>query len=296
MKKTVLVFIILILTASAYGAENKARDIMVKVDNRDDGQTLISRVSLTTYRYIKKGGKNIPAEKPRVKVIDFIKKDYGIREKDHKSISIVIEPKSEKGIGFLQYDYEESGKDTDQWMYLSAMRKVKRIVSGNDNEPKTGSFFGSEFNYEDMEAHNINDYTYRLPGSETYKNKHCHVIEAIPIPEKAKKSNYSRALLWVDSKDFIILKSVLFNRNGKKNKKIYNNRIVKIEGILVPREIVVINLTAHRRTTMTYGKIALNSPVEDRFLTRRTLTDKGFRKRKLDLYQKVKSDVLVKSI
>ncbi len=290
MKKTILVFIILILATSAYGTENKARDIMVKVDIRDDGQTLISRVNLTTYRYVKKDGKNISAEKPRIKVMDFIKKDYGIREKDHKSISIVIEPKSEKGIGFLQYDYEESGKDTDQWMYLSAMGKVKRIVSGNDNEPKTGSFFGSEFNYEDMEAYNIDDYTYKLPGSETYKKRDCHVIEAIPVPEKAKKSNYSRALLWVDSNDFIILKSVLFSRNGKKFKKIYNNRIVKIDGILIPREIVVINLVTHRRTTMTYNKIALNSPVEDKFLTRRTLTDKGFRKRKLDLYKKVQTN------
>ncbi len=288
MKKIILVFIILISTTSAYGAENKAWDLMVKVDNRDDGQTLISRVSLTTYRYVKKNGKNIPAEKPRIKRIDYIKKDYGIREKDHKSLSIIIEPKNEKGIGFLQYDYEESGKDTDQWMYLSAMKKVKRIVSGNDNEPKTGSFFGSEFNYEDMEAYNIDDYTYTLSGSETYKKRDCKVIEAIPVPEKAKKSNYSRALVWVDSNDFIILKSVLFNRNGKKCKKIYYNNIIKIEGILVPQKIVVINLETQRRTTMAYDKLAINRPVEDAFLTRRTLTDKGFRVRKLNSYQKVK--------
>ena len=288
MKKTILIFITLIIAASAYGSENKARDLMVKVDNRDDGQTLISRVSLTTYRYVKKDGKNVPAEKPRVKVMDFIKKDYGVREKDHKSISIIIAPKSEKGIGFLQYDYEQAGKDTDQWMYLSAMGKVKRIVSGNDNEPKTGSFFGSEFNYEDMESYNIDDFRYKRLGSETYKKKDCRIIEAIPVPEKAKKSNYSRALLWVDADHFMILKSVLFNRNGKKVKKIYNNDIQKIEGVLVPHKIVVINLETRRRTTMAYEKIVLNRPVEDKFLAQRALTDKGFRERKLAEYQKIK--------
>ena len=51
---------------------------------------------------------------------------------------------------FLQYDYENTDKESDQWMYLSALGKVKRIVSGNDDEPKKGSFFGSEFGYEDF--------------------------------------------------------------------------------------------------------------------------------------------------
>ncbi len=288
MKKTVLAIILLIIATSTYGAENPARDLMVKVDNRDDGQTLISKVSLTTYRYVKQNGRNVPAEKPRVKVMDFIKKDYGLREKDHKSVSIVIEPKSEKGIGFLQYDYELAGKDTDQWMYLSAMGKVKRIVSGNENEPKTGSFFGSEFNYEDMESYNIDDFTYKLLGNEMYKKKDCRVIETLPVEAKAKKSNYSRALVWVDPETFMILKSVLFNRNGKKSKKIYYNSIETINGVLVPRKIIAINLETQRRTTMSYEKIVINRPVEDKFLTQRTLTDKGFRKRKLASYQKVK--------
>ncbi len=221
--KTLSLILIVVLSAPVAFALNSnepdnALDIMRRVDNREDGKTEISRVKLTSYRYIKKNGKRVPAEKPRVKVMDLIKKDYGPREKDHKTISIMIEPVSERGIGFLQYDYEEVGKDTDQWMYLSAMGKVKRIVSGNDNEPKTGSFFGSEFNYEDMEAYNIDDFTYKILGSESYKKKDCFVIESIPVLRKAEKSNYSRSLLWIDKENDMMLKSVLFNRNGKKSK------------------------------------------------------------------------------
>lgn len=285
MKQSLLMVIVMIFSTSICFAED-ARKIMEKVDVRNDGTTAIARVSLTSYRYVKKEGKYVAAEKPRVKVMDFIRKDYGPREKDHKSVSIMIEPKSERGIGFLQYDYEEVGRDTDQWMYLSAMGKVKRIVAGNDNEPKTGSFFGTEFNYEDMESYNIDDYTYRILGSENYRKKECWVIEATPVRRKAVKSNYSREILWIDKENDMILKSVLFNRNGKKSKKIYYGKIERIDGILVPRKIIVNNIETQRRTTMSYEKILLNMPVEDSYLTQRTLTDKGFRQRKLKEYQK----------
>ncbi|MCP3942356.1 MAG: outer membrane lipoprotein-sorting protein [Desulfobacteraceae bacterium] len=284
MKKIIYIMALLILSAAiSYG--QSAKGIMRRVDNRDDGKTAISRISLTTYRYIKKDGKNVPAEKPRVKIMDYIKKDYGPKEKDHKSISIILEPKRDRGISFLQYDYEEVGKDTDQWMYLTALGKVKRLVAGNDSEPKTGSFFGSEFNYEDMESYNIDDYTYKILGDEQYKNNDCWVIEATPVLRKAIKSNYSREMMWVDKKRDLILKIVLFNRNGKKFKKIYYSNIEVIEGILVPRKIVVNNIIAKRRTIMVYEKISLNRPVEDSYLTQRTMTDKGFRERKLKEYQ-----------
>ncbi len=285
MKRSLLMLILLVFTGSICFAQD-AKEIMRKVDNRDDGTTEISRVSLISYRYVKKDGKNVPAEKPRVKIMDFIRKDYGPWEKDHKSVSIMIEPKSERGISFLQYDYEEVGRDTDQWMYLSAMGKVKRIVSGNDNEPKTGSFFGTELSYEDMESYTLDDYTYKILGSETYRKKECWVIDAVPVMRKAIKSNYSREIFWIDKGNDMILKIVLFNRNGKKSKKIYRRNIQKIDGILVPMKIVVNNIETKRRTIMIYENIILNRPVEDSYLTQRTLTDKGFRERKLKEYQK----------
>ncbi len=284
MKKIILAIAVMVFISST-GFAMTALEIMTRVDNRDDGTTAISRIKLTTFRYVKKGGKNVPAEKPRIKVMDFIRKDYGPKEKDHKSISIMLEPKSEKGIGFLQYDYAEVGKDTDQWMYLSAMGKVKRIVAGNDNEPKTGSFFGSEFNYEDMESYNLDDYTYKILGSENYKKTDCWVIETTPVLRKAKKSNYTREMVWVNKDTDMVLKSVLFNRNGKKTKKIYYSKIESIDEILVAKKVVVNNIITKRRTTMLYENISLNKPVGNDFLTQRSLADKGFRDRKLKEYQ-----------
>ncbi len=286
MKKILLICLMITMCGTPVFAQN-ALVIMKRVDDRDDGNSLISRIRMTSYRYAVRDGKSVPAENPRVKVMDFIRKDYGPKEKDHKSVTIVLEPGRERGISFLQYDYEEVGKDTDQWMYLSALGKVKRIVSGNENEPKTGSFFGSEFNYEDMESYNLDDYTYTILSDETYRKKACWVIEATPVMRKAVKSNYSRAIMWIDKERDLILKSVLFNRNGKKEKQILYGKIETIEGIFVPRKVIVTNVLNQRRTVMAYETIALNRPVEEMFLTRRTLTDKGFRERKLKEYQNV---------
>ncbi|MCD4719127.1 MAG: outer membrane lipoprotein-sorting protein [Desulfobacula sp.] len=284
MKKTYIIFIILMIFISSSYA-NEAKDIIEKVLDRDDGTTEIGRVRLSTCAVIKKGKKIVCKSSPRVKVMELIRKDYGPNEKDHKTVTIIIEPAGEKGIGFLQYDYEQKNKETDQWLYLSALGKVKRIVSGNENEPKTGSFFGSELSYEDMEKRHIDDYTYQLLGRETYAKRPCFVIESTPVKERAAKSNYSKSLDWVDQERHMILKSILFNRQGKKFKKIYFGKIKEISNIFVPMQIAVLNLETGRRTLMSYEKIALNVTVDDDFLTQRTLTDGAFRKSCLKKYQ-----------
>jgi hypothetical protein len=284
MKQIALVVLFLSLSLSLCQA-NEARQIIQEVLDRDDGATEVARITLSTCSVIKKNKKIICKSSPRVKVMDMIRKDYGPRGKDHKTVTILLEPAGEKGIGFLQYDYDKKGKETDQWLYLSALGKVKRIVSGNENEPKTGSFFGSELSYEDMEKRHIDEYTYTILGKETYAERMCTVIESVPVPERAQKSNYSKSLSWVDESRNIILKTILYNRQGKKTKRIYYGDIKPVDSILVPHTIVIFNLETLRRTYFIYDKIALNLVVKDEFLTQRTLTDGAFRGMNLKKYQ-----------
>lgn len=283
--KNIFAVILAILITTALAHADDGRSIIEKVLDRDDGTTEISRVRLTTCSVTKKDKKIVCVSSPRIKVMDMVRKDYGPKEKDHKTVTIIEKPESENGIGFLQYDYELKGKDTDQWLYFSSLGKVKRIVSGSDNEPKTGSFFGSELSYEDMEKRHIDDYTYTVKGNETYAKRPCVVIESVPTKERAPKSNYSKSVDWIDSERHIILKSILFNRQGKKSKQIYFKSITEIDGILVPMQIIVLNLESGRMTVLAYEKIKLNIEVDDAFLTQRTLTDSAFRQTNLKKYQ-----------
>ncbi len=276
-----IIFSLLSLVLSGPTFAQTAKEIVQKAIDLDDGDAEISLVRLATCRYTKKGKKTACAETPRVKVLEGVRKDYGPRGKDKKSINIVKDPPGERGIGFLQFDYEEQGRETDQWMYYSALNKVKRIVSGNENEPKTGSFFGTEINHEDLEEKHIDDYVYKIAAEETYRKRPCWVIESIPTPERARKSNYSKSLDWIDKERSLFLKSILFSRSGKKIKRITMRDYEQVDNVWIARKMLVNNLRDKRMTKLTIEAVALNVPVEDNFLALRTLTDGSFREGKL---------------
>lgn len=254
---------------------------MREVLDRNDGTSEVSRVKLSTCRYVKKNNRLMCAERPRIKIFDSVRKDYGPREKDKKYATFIRQPPGERGIGFLQYDYEEAGRDSDQWMYLAALGKVKRIVSGNKNEPKSGSFFGSEISYEDMESRRLDDYRYRVIKSVTYRKRPCLIVESIPILERARKSNYSKSVQWVDEERKIILKTLLYDRQGKPVKQIVWRMVEQIDGIWISRKLHVTNVQTRRRTTMSVEAVSFNIDFPDSVLTLRALTDSAFREQQL---------------
>jgi len=265
---------------------NEARNIMEKVIDRHDGDSQYTFQSIATCKYEIKNRSLSCVDKPRIKVMETIQKDTGKNKKDSQSVIIIKKPSSEKGIGFLQYDYDKSGKDTDQWMYLSAMGKIKRIVSGNDNEPKKGTLFGSEFGYEDTEKVKLEDYNYRLIKEEVYKNNAAWIIESTPTPKQARKSNYSKSIVWIDKKRHLILKTKIYDRRGRLIKQLVFSQYKEIDNIWVAQKLNMNNVQTKRISTMKLNKIALNIEVDDTLLTQRILTDGAFREKQLKKIRK----------
>ncbi len=273
----ILALILFILTLTPVRAAEDGRAVIRAVLDRNDGTTEWGRVRLSTCRTRTLDGRLQCNGPVRVKVLEMVRKDYGPREKDKKTLTIIREPVGEQGIGFLQFDHETLGQETDQWLYLTALGKVKRIVSGNGNEPKTGSFFGSEFNYEDMEQNLLEEFTYKILGKEKIGGVTCTVVQSLPTPDKAARSNYAKALHWVDTDRDITLKTLLFNRRGQACKRVWSLDIREVDGILVPFTIVVHNPLDQRQSIFTYEAITVNRPVADDLLTRRSLTDAAYR-------------------
>lgn len=263
-----------------------ARAIIQQVLDRDDGRTQYSRQAVATCRYAKKGKGIACAEKPRIKKIESAQKDFGPKGKDSRSVSIILEPASERGIAFLQYDYDDPNRDTDQWMYLSAMGKVKRIVSGRKDEPKTGTLFGSEFSYEDVEQPHLDDAVYKLVKEETYQGRPCWVIESHPTPKEARKSNYSRAVQWIDKERLMTLQALMYDRRNRPFKQLTVSDVVKIDGVWVARHMNMNNVQSKRISTLKLEQVSINVPVDDAMLTQRTLTDGAWRERHLKALRK----------
>ena len=215
-------------------AEMTAREIVQKMN---DNQLLTTDSSfnllqLTSCKYGTHNGKLKCVEKPRIKLLESAQINLGADNKDSQSITIILEPANEKGIGMLTYTYDASDQDNETWLYLSALGKVKRIASGRDDEDtEPTSVFGSEISTEDQETGKLDHYTYKILQSGNYKGRPVAVIESLPTIEGAKHTRYGKLRTWVDRERFISLKIQMFDRHGNAIKHVSAAKVEQINGI-----------------------------------------------------------------
>ncbi|MEJ2454232.1 MAG: outer membrane lipoprotein-sorting protein [Candidatus Thiodiazotropha sp.] len=122
-----------------------------------------------------------------------------------KTLVIFDEPLDVKGTALLSFSHKAG--DDDQWLYLPALKRVKRIASRN----KSGPFMGSEFAYEDIASQEVEKYTYTYIGEEQFEGKPAFLIERYPVDPN---SGYTRQQVWVDQERFIPLKIVYYDRKN----------------------------------------------------------------------------------
>ena len=125
-------------------------------------------------------------------------------EKDGDRTMFVFDrPRDVKGTAFLVHAHKN--EPDGQWLYLPALKRVKRISSSK----QSGSFMGSEFSYEDMGASEVEKYTHRYLRSEPCGDLECTVSERIPVQ---RDSGYSRHLVWHDREELRTMKVQFFDR------------------------------------------------------------------------------------
>jgi len=127
-----------------------------------------------------------------------------VKDDGDKSLTIFDSPKDVKGTAFLNYTHKVG--DDDQWLYLPALKRVKRISSRN----KSGSFMGSEFAYEDIASQEPEKYTYKWLRDEIYNNMECFVVERYPVD--TENSGYSRQVSWLDKDEYRTWKVEYYDR------------------------------------------------------------------------------------
>ena len=187
-----------------------------------------------------------------------------------RSMIIFHWPKEVKGTGFLTV--EHTGRDDDLWLYLPAIKKVRRIASSS----KGGNFMGSDFSYADIGSGNLDDYTYTLSGTETLDGNICYIIEAIPGSEKIKKNEgYSKKIIWVRKDIFYPIQQKYFDKKGYYLKIMKSHSLKKIEeaGVWIAAHIVMANAQKKdSETIMELKEIEVNTGIPDDFFTQRNLT------------------------
>lgn len=123
-----------------------------------------------------------------------------------KSLTIFDTPRDIKGTSFLSHSHVT--KVDDQWLYLPALKRVKRITSGN----KSGPFMGSQFSYEDLASFEVGKYSYKYLRDEVLNGFDSFVVENYP---NYQFSGYTRQIVWVDKERYIPLKIEYYDRKDE---------------------------------------------------------------------------------
>jgi hypothetical protein len=250
-----------LLSTVAVADEAKARAIMEKVDARDEGDTLEQDMLMVLID--KKGNK-------RRRDLKSYTKDFG---EDTYKILFFKSPADIKNTAFLTYDYDDSKKDDDQWLYLPALKKVKRIPSTD----KSSSFMGSDFSYFDMTDRDLEDYDFKLIKETEVRGHPAWMIESTPRNQAIiDESGYEKSIAIIRKDNYVVVRAINFMTNGKKKyldlKKIHEER-----GVWLVDEMTMTTKkgkdTLHK-TILTFSNTTLNGSIEDDVFTTRRL-EKG---------------------
>lgn len=166
-------------------------------------------------------------------------------EDGNKSLIIFDEPKDVRGTAFLSHAHKQG--PNDQWLYLPALKRVKRIASSN----QSGPFMGSEFAYEDLSAQEVEKYRYRFLGEETFAERTHFIVERIPLDAK---SGYTRHVTWLDQAEYRLFKVDYYDRTGALLKTLTAADYRKyLDRYWRPGRMEMVNHQTGKATTLTWS-------------------------------------------
>ncbi len=253
-----LITAISLLPSPAVAEELSGLEISRRADKvrRSDSEHSVMTMTLENHR-----------GQTRVRTIENWSREVSDDE-DHR-FSRFLEPSDVRDTTLLTYDHAH--KDDDTWLYLPALKKVKRILSSN----KKDYFMGSDFSYEDMENADLVNWDYRLTGTETVEGVDSYVVEGVPNNEReVAETAYSKIVSWVGKADFHTRRVHYFDKKGRLSKRMQASDI-RPPSANEPRtrahRVTMENVIKRHKTTLAFRDIRLDADIPENTFNQRNL-------------------------
>ena len=253
--KTIALALPLLLAANvnAETPEDKGLAIATEADKRDTGFK-DSEAQMTMELKNKQGKTSV--RQVRVKTLE-------VDGDGDKGLSIFDTPRDIKGTASLTYSH--ALKPDEQWLYLPALKRVKRISSKN----KSGPFMGSEFAYEDISSQEIEKYTYKYLRDETLNGIDCFVVERYPA---YKHSGYTRQVAWINKKEYRPEKIVFYDRKNSLLKTLsYSGYQQYLGQFWRADQMHMVNHQTGKSTLLTWHEYKFQTGLTDKDFNRNSL-------------------------
>ena len=245
--------------AQGDGALPSGDEIARQINARDDGASVSRKIVM---EMTEKGGKS------RVRVTRSFRKDFG---EERRLVIFYDKPRNLSGTAFLTYDYPQAGVDDDQWLYLPALRKARRVSGAERGD----YFMGTDFSYDDMKQEtrvSLDEYDRETLGVEELDGRQLYLVEAKPVSARvAEELGYGRVVTWVDPEIWMVRKSEFWDTRGQRLKTLHFRGIEEVDGIWTPHVLEVENHQSGHRTLFTISEVDYTSTVSDRLFRREAL-------------------------
>ncbi len=238
--------------SKAPNASESASEIMMKVYTRPQPSDMSALLTMTL---IDSKGRE------RVRSIKQLSASFGTLD---KKIMQFQDPADVRGTSFMNWSYAEAGKGDDQWIYLPALKRVKRISSDGRGD----SFMGSDFSYDDLAERHPNEDSHKIIGSETIAGEECWIIESSPID---KNYSYSKVLSWVSKNKQLGFRRDYYDKGGTLLKTLTIHKAEQIGGFLMITQTEMHNVQKNHRTAMAFTSMEVNTGMQESVFTERSM-------------------------
>lgn len=236
-------------------SENKGLDIAVEADRRGEG-FVDTKVGLKMVLIDKDGGESV--REMRTMALE------GPKDDGDKSLMIFDTPKDQAGVALLTYTHKQDADD--QWLYMPALKRVKKIASQN----KSGPFVGSEFAFEDISSQEVEKYTYTYLRDEDLDGMKCFVVERFPLD---KNSGYTRQVAWIDQKEYRTLKVDFYDRKNTPLKTLTNSQFKQyLNKFWRPAVSYIKNHQTGKATRLEFQNYEFKTGLQDKDFSKNSLT------------------------
>ena len=246
MAMVALVIAAVVITPMLALEDQRGDEIVREADRRDTGWNNMSAALEMVLRN-RQGEESFRMLRSRLLEVDA----------DGDKLMIIFDrPRDVRGTAFLTYTHR-SGPD-DQWLFLPALKRVKRISSNN----KSGPFMGSEFAYEDLASQEIEKYTYEHRRDEVLDGRPTFVVERVPVDSK---SGYTRHVVWYDQEEYRLAKIEFYDRKDELLKTlIYRSYQRYLDQYWRPDEMFMENHQTGKSTVLRWSEYEFQTGLTER--------------------------------
>ncbi len=237
----------LTVSAQAQDADQKGLDVAARADRSDRG---FGDSKVTLKMILRNAAGQESTRQLRVTTLEVADEAFG-----DKSLVVFKSPRDIEGTALLSH--AKILEPDDQWLFLPALKRVKRIASAN----KSGPFVGSEFAFEDFTSQELNKYTYKYLRAENGDDGVIYdVLERLP---RYESSGYARQLVWIDQQVFQIRKIEFYDRRGDLLKTLTLEEYQNYDGIWRAQTLRMVNHQTDKSTDLFYGDYQFSVGLKD---------------------------------